>query len=77
MFVRKIEVFASTHVFADAMILITILIIFAEGSHKMSRDGSLLGHIDYMVPEHFSIPIGISLVAFEGIGIIFPVQDVT
>lgn len=73
MFVRRIEVFASTHVFGDAMIFITILIIFAEGIVKMTRDGSLLSHIDYFIPDHFSIPIGISLVSLEGAGIIFPV----
>ena len=34
-FVRRISVFAATHVFADAMILLTIIIIFASGMHKL------------------------------------------
>ena len=76
-FVRRIQVFAATHVFADAMIAITIIIIMATGIRKMSNQGSLLKHVDYFNPEKFDIVFGISLVALEGVGIIIPVHDIT
>ena len=34
--VRKIEVFASTHVFGDIMIIITIIVIFGYASASLS-----------------------------------------
>ena len=40
--IRRIEVFASTLIFADLMILITIVFIFIYGSNKISQEGPKL-----------------------------------
>ena len=38
-FVRKIEVFAVTHVFGDAMIIITMIVICIYAGIDVSKDG--------------------------------------
>lgn len=76
-FVRRIQVFAATHIFADAMIAITIIIIVASGVHKFNSHGSLLSHVEWMNPEKFDFSFGIALMAFEGVGVVIPVQDIT
>jgi len=40
--VRKIEKFAIFHIFADVMILITVVTCLTYGGINMSRDGDLL-----------------------------------
>ena len=38
--VRKIEVFAATHIFADAMIIITTIVIFVYAGMDLSEKGT-------------------------------------
>lgn len=38
-FVRKIEIFAVTHIFADLMILLAIVIIVIYGSMELAANG--------------------------------------
>ena len=37
--VRKIEVFAQTHVFGDIMIIITMIVIFGYAGSSLSKNG--------------------------------------
>ena len=41
--VRKIEKFAVTHIFADIMILLTIVTIVVYGSIELSQNGNKIG----------------------------------
>jgi solute carrier family 36 (proton-coupled amino acid transporter) len=75
-FVRKIEVFAATHLFADAMIMLAIIIIVSFGGIKISNDG-LKNDVDFINQRTFADAIGFSVYAFEGIGMILPVQEIT
>ena len=75
-FVRKIEVFAATHLFADAMIMLAIIIIVSFGGIKISNDG-LKNDVDFINQRTFTDAIGFSVYAFEGIGMILPVQEIT
>ena len=38
--VRKIEVFAATHIFADAMIIITTIVIFVYAGMDLGEKGT-------------------------------------
>ena len=75
-FVRKIEVFAATHLFADAMIMLAIIIIVSFGGIKISNDG-LKNDVAFINQKTFTDAIGFSVYAFEGIGMILPVQEIT
>ena len=73
-YVRKIEIFASTHVFADLMIVVALVTIIVYGSIKMVNDGGTqISTIPFMNKKSYSDAIGFSVYAFEGIGIILPV----
>lgn len=74
--VRKIEVFAATHVFADAMIVITLVIIFAYAGMDISKYGTKFESIK-PVGDLWADAIGFSVYTYEGIGVILPIQEVT
>jgi proton-coupled amino acid transporter len=74
--VRKIEIFAATHVFADLMILLALIILVVYGSINLSKNGRNTG-VPFINEKTFTDAIGFSVYAFEGIGMILPVQDIT
>ena len=76
-FVRRIEIFASTHIFADVMILLTVIIIMMFGIGRMWNDGTMISTIPFLNMHSYSEAIGFSVYAYEGIGMIMPVQDIT
>jgi proton-coupled amino acid transporter len=77
-FVRKIEIFAVTHVFADVMILLAIIIIVIFGCLNIKNTGTTHGsEIPFINTKTYTDAIGFSVYAFEGIGMILPVQDIT
>ena len=73
-YVRKIEIFASTHVFADLMIVVALVTIIVYGTIKMVNAGETqIDTIPFINTKTYSDAIGFSVYAFEGIGIILPV----
>ena len=74
--VRKIEVFAITHAFGDAMIIITLIIIFVYAGMDISDKGPQMDEIK-PVGELWADAIGFSVYTYEGIGVILPIQEVT
>lgn len=44
-FVRKIEKFAATHIFADVMILITLITVFIYGGREVKVNGDQIGTV--------------------------------
>ena len=77
-FVRKIEVFAPTHIFADIMIFITIITISVYAGIKISdNDGFTTGGVEFINSSVWFNAIGFSVYAFEGIGVIIPIMEVT
>jgi proton-coupled amino acid transporter len=75
-FVRKIEVFAITHVFADVMIVLALVIITIYGCINLKDKGRNTG-VPFFNAKTYTDAIGFSVYAFEGIGMILPVQDIT
>ena len=79
--VRKIEKFAVTHVFADVMILITLLTIVVYGAIELADNGNQITKKQegvYAVnPVTWASSIGFAVYSYEGIGVILPVQDIT
>jgi len=74
--VRKIEVFAATHLFADVMIIISIVTIFVYAGIDIANDGpnfSEVGPVDNL----WATAIGFSVYTYEGIGVILPIREVT
>ena len=76
-FVRKIEVFAVTHVFGDAMIIITMIVICIYAGIDVSKDGWQPGSLQAFNSQLWPDAIGFSVYTFEGIGVILPIMDIT
>lgn len=74
--VRKIEVFASFHIFADIMIIVSIITIFGYAGKSLGTDGIQLDGIK-PVDKLWADAIGFSVYTYEGIGVVLPIQEIT
>ena len=74
--VRRIEVFAATHIFADIMIIITIVTIFIYAGIDLNKEGIQMEGIE-PVGELWADAIGFSVYTYEGIGVVLPIREVT
>ena len=72
-FVRKIEIFASTHAFADLMIVVTMMTVVVYGCINVKDNGIQIKTVDYINTATYADAIGFSVYCFEGIGVIMPV----
>lgn len=73
--VRKIETLAPTHVFADIMILFTIITVLVYTFIKLDHEGGF----QPVVPVNtktFLDAIGSMVYSYEGVGVILPVYEV-
>lgn len=78
MYVRKIEVFAPTHIFADIMIIVTIIVISVyAGIEIHDNKGITTAGVQFINPTTWFDAIGFSVYCFEGIGVILPIMEVT
>ena len=75
-YVRKLQIFASTHVFADLIVVVTIVIIIIFASMNISRRGSMTMTVPFLNSYSFTDAIGFSVYCYEGIGVVLPIQDV-
>jgi len=67
-----------THIFADVMIIITIIVISVYAGIAISDNGGLdTAGVQFINHKHWSDAIGFSVYAFEGIGVILPIREVT
>lgn len=81
--VRKIQVFAKFHIFGDIMILITIIATFVFGALRIQDQGGfshwkkLDPPLTFFNAEKWADAISFAVYAFEGVGVILPVYDIT
>jgi proton-coupled amino acid transporter len=75
--VRKIEKFAVTHIFADVMIFVTVLIVIVYGIINLKDEGNRIDTIYAVNPETWSASIGFSVFSYEGIGTVLPIYEIT
>eukprot|EP00347_Sterkiella_histriomuscorum_P012049 403370085 len=74
--VRKIEKFAWTHLIADALILITTIVILVYALIQLSKYGWGTGNQVFNTATWLTM-IGSSVYSYEGIGVILPLLEVT
>lgn len=74
--VRKMENFAATHIFADVMIILTLIAIFSYAGISLSNNGPKIEGIG-PIGDLWADAIGFSVYTYEGIGVILPMQEVT
>lgn len=76
-FIRKVEKLAVTHLFGDAMIIITLIVLFVYGGIAMSEREPTPGFspegITFINPTLFPDAIGFAVYAYEGIGVVIPI----
>lgn len=76
--VRKVEKLAATHLFGDIMIIFTVIVIFVYAGIAVGTNGGFsAGEIKAINWELFPDAIGFAAYAYEGIGVIIPIQDIT
>ena len=74
--VRKIEKFAFTHIIADALILITTIVILVYALMQLSDEGWGNGNQPFNESKWLNM-IGSAIYSYEGIGVILPLLEVT
>ena len=76
--VRKIEKFAWTHMMADILIFVTLASIITYSSVHVHRQGGFTtqGFVAFNT-QLWPDAIGFAVYAFEGIGVILPIMEVT
>ena len=75
-YVRKIEKFAFTHIIADILILVTVIVICVYNIIKIDDKG-WGSNVTFINPDTWLNMIGFSVYSYEGIGIILPILDCT
>lgn len=75
--VRRLEMFAKFHAFAIFAVVVGTVTIVYIGSQKLVDRGPRLSTVYFLNPYSWYDGVGISVYQFEGLGVVFPVQDVT
>ena len=75
-YIRKIEKFSVTHIFADVLILVTTIVILVYAFIHAAEEG--MGKGVYAInPTLWLDMIGFSVYSYEGIGVILPILEIT
>ena len=75
-YVRKIEKFSFSHIFADMLILATTIVIIVYASMHAAENGFGKGVV-FLNKTLFLDMIGFAVYSYEGIGVILPIMDIT
>lgn len=72
--VRKTEKFAFTHIFADIMVLVGLVMVCVYGGKEVQLNG--WKELDFVTSE-FAFSISYAVFAFEGVGVVLPIMEIT
>jgi len=72
--VRKIEKFSSTHIFADLAIVTTAAVVLVYAGVHISDNG-IGPEVEFINPTGYLYVIGFAIYTYEGIGVVLPVMD--
>jgi proton-coupled amino acid transporter len=75
--IRRIEKFAFTYIIADFLILTTAIVIFIFACLHISQKKVWAEGIEPLNKETYLTMIGSAIFAFEGIGVVIPIAEVT
>lgn len=80
--VRKIQVFAKFHIFGDIMIFVTVIATFIFGAIQINDNGwskwkTYDPPLQFITPKVWPNAISFAVYAFEGVGVILPIYDIT
>lgn len=75
--VRKIEVFAATHLFGDICIFVTVITICVYAGINVGDNGWDTKGAQFINSTLWPDAIGFSVYAFEGIGVVLPIMEIT
>lgn len=75
--VRRIEKFNVTHIIADIMILVTVIILIVYSILRIDKFGYPTQDYQFLNEATFLNVIGFAVYAYEGIGVVIPVMDIT
>ena len=73
--VRKISKFGIFHIFADLMILASLIILTIFGIRELHREDREEYEYKAVNTDYFLSFVGMSIYAYEGVGVIIPVMD--
>ena len=76
-YVRKIQKFAVTHIFSDMLILLSILVLCIYAGVDVGKRGGFAPDCIQAITSFWPSAIGFSMYAFEGIGVILPIREIT
>ena len=76
--VRKIEAFAKFHIFGDAMIIITLIVMCVFAGIQDEKDGwENSPELTWFNKKLWPDAIGFAVYSFEGVGVVLPIYEIT
>ena len=72
--VRKTEKFAFTHIFADIMVIVGLVMITIYATIEIKENGAKT--LSFVTSE-FAFSMSYAVFAFEGVGVVLPIMEIT
>src|ERR1700761_7510203 len=74
--IRRIEKFNASHILADALIMITVIIILVFACIQI-HDSGFNRDVEALNSDTFLNVVSFAVYCYEGIGVVIPIMDIT